>query len=141
MGLAATVEMHDIGDVESYVRKAIHSLGLTLSFTDREDLEADGFEMMCELNQRYTPMHDRRGYSFSSYCWTRLRGRVIDRHHQAHRGEHVKVRNGEGRTVWEYRSPIVSFEDVTASPTFDEARVATITRFQRPARAPALAAA
>lgn len=134
MDLAGTVEMHDVADVDAFVNAAIGKLGLRLTVDEREELELDGFEIMCELSTRYSPAHARR-WSFSSYAGEYLPRRLITKWHQANRGAHVRVRNGQGRCVWEYRSPAASLDQLISEPGFSEHGLATITRFQRPALA------
>lgn len=138
MPLGETVAIRDVEDVDGFVNAAINKLGLRMTADEREELELDGFEIMCELSQRYTPTHGQRGWSFCSYAGEYLPRRLLTKWHQAHRGEHIRTRDEAGRSVWRYAQPTASLNALMEAPTFDEAAVVTITRFQRPA---ALAAA
>jgi hypothetical protein len=140
MPLGVTVELHDVRDVDGFVNAAINRLGLRLSRDAREEMELDGFEIMCELASRFTPTHARRG-SFSGYAGEFLPRRLLTAWHKANRGSHVRTRNGEGKCVWEYRPAAASLDQLVSTPGFTERGVATITRFQKPPRVTAAQAA
>lgn len=125
----------DVGDVEGFVHATIRKLNLVLTPDEWDELIADGLEIMLILHRDYRP---GKG-TFSGYATSLLRGRLLDRHHQHHRGEHIKTRDSAGRAMWEYRAPIASLNAALEHPTFDESRVTTIhgfhhTRVPRPRR-------
>lgn len=138
------VELHDVRDTERFVTAIVDELlrskGLRLSFHEREELEAEGLAIMCELARRYTPHHQarREDWNFSGYAQSMLPKRLID----------VLRRNGTrtrdpktGKRGWKPRT-VESLDRLMEAPAFDEARVVPITRFQRePAPVPAQAAA
>lgn len=128
--LSSSVPLRDVADVDRFVCAAIakHPRLRQLRGDERDELEAEGLLLMCELERRYTRA---RGWpSFSSYAGERLPGRLIDAWHRLHRGEHIRRPNRDGHRVWDHQA-ISSWEAESERPAFSEVGLRQLGQFAR----------
>lgn len=59
MNLNGTVSMHDIEDVEAFVRGTIRRHARQIPAEDMEEMVSEGLAILCNLNARYDPERDR----------------------------------------------------------------------------------
>lgn len=104
------VALQDILDVDAFVNRAINRTGLVLGADERDELEAEGLRIMLELAAAWDGAGTFRGYA-AAYLGRRL----LSAWHQMHPGEHVRRRVPGGGRRWEYRPPVVSFEQLVAA--------------------------
>ena len=114
--LGQPVALHDIRDIDAYVSAAVVGLHLNLNWCAREELEAEGLLIACELAKAYRPGRA----AFSTFLGNRLSGRLLDAWHRQHRGEHIRRGNQDGHRVWDYRT-IASLDGLATRPMFTEA--------------------
>ena len=98
------VQLHDIADVEGYVRAAIAKTSIEFPCRDdREELVSEGLISLCDLARRYTPRLE--GYaqdgSFAGWASKILPLRLISAWHTMN-PEHVLRTTPGGQRQWEY---------------------------------------
>lgn len=117
--LGTTVRLHDIDCVESFVASCLNRSGIRFRPDEREDLVAEGIAILYELADRY----DGTG-RFSGYAATFLPRRLGDAWHA--RNGHRRVRTKDGKRVWVYTPPPVSYDEITEGTEDQASREATI---------------
>jgi hypothetical protein len=85
--------LHDVDDAERFVGAVVNRSGLELSWADREDLQQFLLTTAWEISLAYEP--EGSSVTFSSFCGTILRRRVVDWQRARH-----------GRTVWKFKDRI-----------------------------------
>ncbi len=113
--LSTPVALHDIRDVNMFVRNALDKAPVTLGTQEFEELVAEGLAILYELAKEYEP--HRAGYeragSFAGYASVFLSHRLTDAWHRSH-AEHryitVTEDDGTQRRAWEYLKRTVSFD-------------------------------
>ncbi len=113
--LAEKVPLHDIKDVEGFVRGTIHTAqrrGMRISLDEREELVCEGLAILYQLAEIYEPHRD--GYTkagtFAGFAAMYLPRRLGDAWHAAH-PEHRYVTGLDGKRIWEYDPPPTSLDD------------------------------
>lgn len=105
--LPSKVALHDVCDVEGFVRATIRRSGIQLSFDEREELIVEGICIMCELGARYRPKPPNG--RFSGFAAQFLPRRLGDAWHSSH-PEHRYITTPEGKRAWRYEPPPISFD-------------------------------
>lgn len=108
------VTLHDVADVEAFVRSTIQKGRLRLTTDEREELVAAGMTIMVRLAKIYEPGRnglDAAGSKFSGYAAKYLPGKLSDEWHRMQ--EHhrlVTVEGGERR--WQYDQKPASLDAI-----------------------------
>lgn len=101
--LPTSVTLHDIRDVEGFVKSTLGRSRIRFDSDEREELVAEGIAILYELAASYEP--HRPGYKqagrFSGYAARFLPGRLGRAWHRRHR-EHRVVTDADGERSWEY---------------------------------------
>jgi hypothetical protein len=108
--LAAPVALHDVKDVEAFVRATIRRSGIQLGLEEREELVAEGICILFELARRYVPKPPAG--RFSGYAAQFLPRRLGDAWHASH-PEHRYVTTTTGKRTWHYEPSPISFDGLT----------------------------
>lgn len=100
------VPLHDIADAAAFVAANIQRSGVLLHDRDeRDDMQAEGLAILCELARKFEP--HRVGYaqagSFAGYAAKYLPGRMRDAYHALH-PTYLAGRDADGRRVYDYTS-------------------------------------
>lgn len=113
--LSTPVALHDIRDVNMFVRNALDKAPVTLDAQEFEELVAEGLVILYELAEEYEP--HRAGYeragSFAGYASAFLSHRVADAWHRSH-AEHRYITVTEDdtqRRAWQYLKATVSLDE------------------------------
>jgi hypothetical protein len=127
--LARTVGLGDVRDVDGMVSASVRRLGLILSVSEREELEAEGLAILCELQDAW----DGRG-SFAGYASSLLGKRLLTAWHglAGHSRRRVLEADGSwtGERAW-CSAPVVSLDGEMARPGFDELRLGRVVADRR----------
>lgn len=104
MQLAAKVTLHDVNDVEAFVRATITKGRLRLTLDEREELVAEGLVIMARLSNSYEPGRnglDATQSKFSGYAAKFLPGKLSDAWHRLQEN-HRLVTLPTGERKWQY---------------------------------------
>lgn len=119
---AATVQLHDVRDAEAFVAavaaRILDRHNIRLGHHDREDLHAEGLEIMLQLARAYTPSHAAKRdewATFSGYAAGMLPNRLMD----VLRRRGSRPRRPDGSRGWVPRN-VVSLDVVRERPGWDE---------------------
>jgi DNA-directed RNA polymerase specialized sigma24 family protein len=85
--------LYDVDDTQRFVAGIVNRSGLSLNWSDRQDLEQSLLIVAWELSLKFEPGQSSVG--FSTYCGTILRRRTND-----------WVRKRSGRTVWKFKDRV-----------------------------------
>lgn len=122
--LAQTVGLGDVRDMDGMVSAAVRRLGLILRPCEREELEAEGLAILCELQHAW----DGRG-SFAGYAASLLPMRLLTAWHGLEGHSRRRVLDGDGAWTGERAwcsAPVVSLDGEMARPGFDELRLGRV---------------
>ena len=75
---ALRLRLHDVDDAEAFCTAIVTRSGLSLSWSDREDLEQFLVVQMWELSLRYDRGDPQYPPRFAAYATNILRKRVVD---------------------------------------------------------------
>ncbi len=110
--LSTPVALHDIRDVNMFVRNALDKAPVTLDTQEFEELVAEGLVILYELAGKYEP--HREGYaqsgSFAGYAAIYLPKRMADAWHRSH-PEHRYITLPDGKRAWQYLKQTVSLDE------------------------------
>ena len=110
--------------MDGMVSGAVRRLGLILSASEREELEAEGLLILCELERAW----DGRG-SFAGYAASLLGKRLLTAWHgiAGHSRRRVLEADGswKGGRAW-CSPPVVSLDGELARPGFQEVRLGRV---------------
>lgn len=111
--LPTQVALHDIRDVEAFVKATIGRSRIRMSSDEREEMTAEGIAILYELAGAFEPR--RPGYEregrFSGYAARFLPGRLGRAWQRRHR-EHRLVTDADGERRWEYNDPPASLDSL-----------------------------
>ncbi len=106
------VALHDIRDVNMFVRGSLDKAPVRLEPEEFEELVAEGLVILYELAARYEP--HREGYeregSFAGYAAIYLPKRLTDAWHRSH-PEHRYITLPDGKRAWRYLKQTVSLDE------------------------------
>jgi len=110
--LSTPVALHDIRDVNMFVRNALDKAPVTLDPQEFEELAAEGLVILYWLARKYEP--HREGYekagSFAGYAAIYLPKRMTDAWHRSH-PEHRYITLPDGKRAWQYLKSTVSLDE------------------------------
>ena len=110
--LSTPVALHDIRDVNMFVRNALDKAPVRLEAEEFEELVAEGLVILYELAGKYEP--HRPGYaragSFAGYAAIYLPKRMTDAWHRSH-PEHRYITLPDGKRAWQYLKQTVSLDE------------------------------
>ncbi len=106
------VALHDIRDVNMFVRNALDKAPIRLETQEFEELVGEGLVILYELAAKYEP--HREGYaragSFAGYAAMFLPKRMTDAWHRSH-PEHRYITLPDGKRAWRYLKQTVSLDE------------------------------
>lgn len=124
MQLTSKVALHDVLDVEAFVRSTIAKGRLRLTVDEREELVGEGMLIMVRLAKAYEPGRnglDPAQSKFSGYAAKFLPGKLSDANHRLQESHRlVTLETGERR--WQYDTPPASLDAVVESTGTDHIR-------------------
>lgn len=111
--LTATVSLHDIANVEAFVRSRLDASRVRFVEEEREELVLEGLAILYDLAESY--QHHLPGYAkpgrFSGYAARYLSRRLGEAWHRLH-PEHVYTTNEDGSREYTYLQPAVSLDGI-----------------------------
>lgn len=110
------VVLHDVLDVEAFVRATIRKVNLRMTTEEHDELVAEGVAIMVKLAQRYEPRragYDRDG-TFAGYAAKYLPLRLSEAWHRMHPGHSFVTDPQTGVRGWVYDDVPVSLDQVQA---------------------------
>ena len=109
--------LHDVDDAERFVGAIVGRSGLELSWDAREDLQQFLLTTAWEISLTFEP--ERSSVTFSTYCGTILRRRVVD----------WRRKSAGGRTKWTFKTHTYERQLPSFVP-FDDSAVDRLERAQ-----------
>ncbi len=136
--LGGQVSVHDIQDVEAFVRSIISSkVKLRLEGDERDELLAEGIAILLDLAAKYRPRmtgYDKDG-SFAGYCAIYLPKKIFSAWHKWHPEHLLETQtDDEGKKTKRYRygtAPASLNEHLERNPSLDSDRLRTPGDFIR----------
>jgi hypothetical protein len=116
--------MHDVLDVEAFVRDAIRAGNARLSLEEYEDLLGEGMLIMSRLAKSYQPGfggRDPAGSSFAGYASKHLRLKLGDSYHRLQEN-HRLVAGEDGKRRWQYDPRPASLDVIVEETGTDHIR-------------------
>lgn len=115
--LSQPVALHDVKDIEGFVRATITKGRLRLTPEERDELTGEGLRIMCKLAQDYEPGRnglDAASSKFSGYAAKYLPGKLSDAWHRL-QGHRVATKP-DGSRAWQYDPPVTSLSLLEERP-------------------------
>jgi hypothetical protein len=113
------VALHDIADIEGFVRDTMRRHLSKVPHEDREELVAEGLVIICELAMRYDPAKDKPSRkpghvcktsrccvpSFAGYASFLLKRKMLDAWHRMHPEHQLRTQDDGTRKYVYYPKP------------------------------------
>jgi hypothetical protein len=113
--LSATVSLHDVVNIEGFVRGRLDDSSIRFEAGERDELVLEGIAIMYDLAgsyQHHLPGYEKPG-RFSGYAARYLSRRLGEAWHRLH-PEHIYTSREDGSREYSYLKPAISLDGIRA---------------------------